>query len=516
LRRSLALLGLTGLLPITVLSVASAFLTLNAERDTIVRRAELRSQFTATLISRELASQLRSIRMVSLSPAFDGDRFDTARFDLLAARLIQDEPTWRILSLGNPEGVRLHDVPEPVGGRSGGAVVEPRSFREAVLSRKAVVGDVVRGPRGALAFAVRAPVVRGGRVSFVISAVVPAAAFQRIILDRNLPADWRLTVQDSSGRDVIASGIRTEGEVRSFPAVVEGTGWRVKVDVPARAFSRLTRQSEAVLAGGASLALALFGLMIWLLVRELRSFRAREASVAHAQRLEAMGRLTGGVAHDLNNLLTPVLSGLDLLRRRVGEDERSHLLIDNAVLSAERAAKLVSRLLTFSRQQPFVPVPIDMVQLFAQLQDLLVQALGAEHRLIVAVAADAPLALTDRDTLELTIMNLVVNARDASPKGGEVELDGRRAAPGETVGLAPGDYVAISVIDHGHGMDETTVRRAREPFFSTKAVGEGTGLGLSMAHGFCEQSGGRLMLASTVGVGTKVTMVLPADRARDS
>ena len=508
MKRSLALLGLSGLLPIIVLTSGFALSSLQAERETLSRRADILSSFSATLLGRELAAQSRAIRMVAQSPTFD-EGLDEARFKILGERLHQNDPNWYALSIATREGKRVLSIPAQALPEPGDTIVELGSLQRAVQSRQPVVGEIVPGPDGWEAFAVRAPVIRGGEVEYVVSAVLPAEAIKALLSREPPPEGWRVAVVDSAGREATHVGADAGNQFRSFRNAVPGTGWAVMVEVPDRAFVRLNRRAQAVMIGGALIAMLLFAGMGWMLYRHLQSVRESETAAVHAHRLEALGRLTGGVAHDLNNLLTPVIGGLELLRRRLQDDERALRLIHNADVSAERARKLVARLLAFSRSQALSQEAISLPELFEGMRDLLSQSLGLSCSLRVVIAPRTPRVWADRDQLELVIMNLVVNARDAMERGGEVILEARPATRGESAGLHAGRYVAIQVHDKGVGMDEATLRRAQEPFFSTKAVGHGTGLGLSMAHGFAEQSGGGLLLSSRVGEGTVVTIVLP-------
>ncbi len=248
-----------------------------------------------------------------------------------------------------------------------------------------------------------------------------------------------------------------------------------------------------------------------LAVRIEGALREREAALAQlheAQKLETLGQLTGGVAHDFNNLLTPIVGALDLLRRRYALDARATRMLDGAQQSAERARVLVNRLLTFARRQHLDPQPTNLSDLVLGLIDLVEQSVGSQ----VVVRVDAPEVgnvLADANQLELAILNLCVNARDAMPGGGEVTLStGEVEIAGHHV-LPPGRYVRLSVGDTGVGMDAATLRRAVEPFYTTKGVGKGTGLGLSMVHGLAAQSGGTLTLESAPGGGTTASIVLP-------
>jgi PAS domain S-box-containing protein len=236
--------------------------------------------------------------------------------------------------------------------------------------------------------------------------------------------------------------------------------------------------------------------------------RAHE-QIRQSQKMEAIGQLTGGVAHDFNNLLTPILGGLDVLRRRGVEDPRALRLIDGALQSAERARVLVQRLLAFARRQPLQTSAVDIVELVNDMSDLLGSTIGPRIRIVVDVPPVLPAALADRNQLEMALLNLAVNARDAMPDGGVLTVSARAVDASPSVRLKPGRYVRLLVNDTGAGMDAATLARAVEPFFSTKGVGKGTGLGLSMIHGLAAQLGGALELSSTSGVGTTVEIWLP-------
>lgn len=239
--------------------------------------------------------------------------------------------------------------------------------------------------------------------------------------------------------------------------------------------------------------------------------QAQEA-LRQSQKMEAMGQLTGGVAHDFNNLLTPIVGSLDLLQRRGVGGEREQRLIAGAAQSAERAKTLVQRLLAFARRQPLQPVPVDIGELLGGLSDLLSSTMGPQIRLVVEINGGVPPAKADPNQLEMALLNLAVNARDAMPDGGTLRITAVADEVGErnSTGMRPGRYVRLSVADTGMGMDEGTLARAIEPFFSTKGIGKGTGLGLSMAHGLASQLGGALKIATRLGVGTNIDMWLPA------
>lgn len=236
---------------------------------------------------------------------------------------------------------------------------------------------------------------------------------------------------------------------------------------------------------------------------------AREA-LFQAQKMEAVGRLTGGVAHDFNNLLTIILISLNLAKKRA-PDSPVLDLIDNAIQGAERGAAMTQRMLAFSRHQPLRIETLVIADLVQGIQGLIRQSIEPVARVKTQIAPALPCIHGDHNQLETALLNLVINARDAMPKGGEVAISARlpTAFDSGKAAMDPSRYVLLEIADTGEGMDEEAVRRAIEPFFTTKGVGKGTGLGLSMAHGIVEQLGGKLILESVLGQGTTVQLWLP-------
>ncbi len=245
-----------------------------------------------------------------------------------------------------------------------------------------------------------------------------------------------------------------------------------------------------------------------------------ETALRQAQKLEAVGRLTSGVAHDFNNLLMIILGNLQLLANRLPpEDARAARMVDAALQGARRGAALTARLLAFARQQDLAPVPVDPRALFVSLRPMLSHLLGSAIPIEEAVPDEIWALKADTNQLELALLNLAANARDAMPEGGRLRLSARNAVvaseaagfidPHGQPAVPPGEHVVLAVTDTGTGMDEAALARAADPFFTTKGPGKGTGLGLSMVHGFAVQSGGALLLSSTPDVGTTVELWLP-------
>ncbi|WP_077033043.1 PAS domain-containing sensor histidine kinase [Pelomonas sp. KK5] len=242
-----------------------------------------------------------------------------------------------------------------------------------------------------------------------------------------------------------------------------------------------------------------------------QALEAAQASLFQSQKLDALGQLTGGIAHDFNNLLMVILSSLRLIDRRGGEaDPQLRKWAQTAISATQRGAALTQRMLAFARRQSLKPDRVDIAELVSGMGELLRRSIGPTLTLRLDIAAGLPPAFADPIQLELALLNLVINARDAMPQGGPVTLSATLHTLDAPQGELPaGRYLALAVVDAGEGMDEATLQRAMEPFFTTKGVGKGTGLGLSMVLGLAEQSGGQFVLSSEPGQGTRAEIWLP-------
>ena len=243
--------------------------------------------------------------------------------------------------------------------------------------------------------------------------------------------------------------------------------------------------------------------------RDVTEKRRLEISARQSQKMEALGQLASGVSHDFNNLLQGMLGCLDMLRKEV-KSERGKTLIAEGHRTVERGVNLTGRLLAFSRQQPMTTQPIDLNIAIEEMSSLLIRTLEGV-RVAKVLAPDLWLSVADRNQIELAVLNLAINARDAMPVGGSftIETSNVRLGRAEIDGLPPGDYVSVKLSDTGAGMPPEIVARAIDPFFTTKPEGKGTGLGLSMVYGMVRQLGGGLRLSSDIGKGTAVTLLLP-------
>jgi signal transduction histidine kinase/CheY-like chemotaxis protein len=249
-------------------------------------------------------------------------------------------------------------------------------------------------------------------------------------------------------------------------------------------------------------------------LRDITEQRLLQDQLLQAQKMDAIGKLTGGIAHDFNNLLASVLSGLALLNRRVAVEGKALEILEMTQHAAEQGKHLVSRLLSFSRRQNLAPTVVELPAVSKSLDAMLTPILGGLVRLRWELEPELWNIYVDASQLELAIMNLVINSRDAMPEGGEIVIRIRNRCDGLPTDLPDGEYVVLTVSDSGSGIPTELLNKVLEPFFTTKEAGHGTGLGLSMAYGFVRQSEGTLQISSTPGDGTEVSIWLPRTKQR--
>ncbi|TBY57105.1 PAS domain-containing sensor histidine kinase [Rhizobium leguminosarum bv. viciae] len=288
----------------------------------------------------------------------------------------------------------------------------------------------------------------------------------------------------------------------------EREGWRVRKDGSrfwASVVIDVIRDDEGDVLGFAKITRDITEKM-----ETQRALEQAREELFQSQKMEAIGQLTGGIAHDFNNLLMAVLGSLEILKKRMPRDLSLTSLVDNAMQGAQRGAALTQRMLAFSRRQELHMEPIDVSGLVRGMMDMLSRSLGPLTVIETSFPVRLPTILTDPNQLEMAILNLVVNARDAMPSGGRIVLRAcEESLPSGKGPLSPGRFVRIAVIDEGDGMDAKTLEQAITPFFTTKGVGKGTGLGLSMVQGLASQSGGRLVMKSSLGEGTTAELWFP-------
>jgi len=282
---------------------------------------------------------------------------------------------------------------------------------------------------------------------------------------------------------------------------LETEGWRIRKD-GTRFWANVI--IDAIQTDGQLVAFAK-------ITRDITERRAADAKLRQAQKMEAVGQFTGGAAHDFNNLLMAILGSLEILRKRLPNDPRMLSLLDNAMQGAKRGSSLTQRMLAFARRQELKHEAVDLAALVNNMMELLERSLGPTINIDTHFPRETLRVRTDANQLETALLNLAINARDAMPEGGTFTISVLTQTIGAThpTNLPTGPYACLSIADTGQGMDEATLARATEPFFTTKGIGKGTGLGLSMVDGLTGQSGGKTMIQSQLGRGTTIELWLP-------
>ncbi len=531
---------IAALLPLVVLSASLGIAWLRHQQEAIEDEASDHVQRIAILLERELAAQIDILRTLAASPLLDGE-VDEAGFAELARRIRRDQPLWLAVILSDADGNRLVDAPEPVTGVPRGRVIDDASHARAVETRQPVIGRVLRGPRNRPAFAVRVPVVRDDRVSHVVSAVIEPSTVRDLLFSEFIPAGWLGAVIDGDGRLVAhrtgvssaigepasesaqaartraARGIYEDATVEAEAMIVAyrvlpASNWSVHVAIPRDLYLAPVRRSLWLMTGGAAVTFSLVAAFLWLLAREIRQNRRRETALAEAHRLEALGRITGGVAHDFNNLLMIMQGSAEALKRRRVDPDKAAKLTDAILSAAARGQATTRQLLAFARRSAHEPVSFALGPRAGDLLTLLKGSTRGDIQTDLSVPEGTWPVQADPNALEVALINLAVNARDAMPAGGQLSVTARNASlqagRDENTGLA-GDYVALEVQDTGIGIPEEHLAKIFEPFFTTKPAGKGTGLGLSQVYGFAKQSGGAITAKSQIGRGSTFTLYLP-------
>jgi signal transduction histidine kinase/CheY-like chemotaxis protein len=430
-------------------------------------------------------------------------------------------PDWVTVQLSQVrDGTILFDLRRPLG--AGVLASAPKPAPRATL-----IGDVVRDGAGCPCVALErtAPGPGGGYVITVLMALdpfkklMPSTARYEVsalvtregkFIVRTMDQVHRVGKPGSKYLEAAVAGGKQHGIYRGF--TLEGfenytafarsalSGWSAHVAMGTQNLDTPARRFLSSLGLAAFLSLLLAGVLIWFALRQIAEGRRAAERGQQAQKLEALGQLTGGIAHDFNNLLTPVVGALDFLLKRGALDVRAKRIAGGALASAERAAKLTAQLLAFSRRQKLAIEPVDVTELVANIQPMLVQSLGKDHEVETVVAPGGHVVRSDANQLELALLNLVINARDATPGGGTITI----AVDSER------DQVVLRVTDQGEGMTSETRARAVEPFFTTTPQGRGTGLGLAQVFGLVQQSGVSVDIECAAGRGTTVTLRLPS------
>ncbi|MBC7769920.1 MAG: response regulator [Phycisphaerales bacterium] len=515
------LLGAALALPIIVLVVLQLVLALDGERQRIEQSTMNEAVQVIHLADAQIRSDLAVMRVLASAEAVD--RRDWAEVFPRAREITVLNRHWRnvvisdlrsgeeVLNLARPYSSRRNPIDPAIAAR------DPRQF----------AGDVVREGAGCPCVYLHQPIGSDGRLLLTV-ALDPRAFLAP--LRRNTPAGAISAMVDRRGNFIVRSRDQTERvgtpateyvrnaiasseawgiyDGRTYEGLVNHSayytsplsGWSAHIAIPSALIDRPRTYTFMTLSIGTVLALALAGLLITWALRDIAQRRRAEERLAQTQKLEAIGQLTGGVAHDFNNLLTVIIGGLNMLLKRI-EDPKQRQIAEHMLDSANRGDKLTKQLLAFSRGKQMELAPVDLLQLAPGMEELLRRSIDPGQTLEINIDPEACWVRSDANQLELAILNLVINARDAMPDGGHIEI---AASPSSRKG-----FIELTVRDAGLGMPKEVVDRALEPFFTTKPIGKGTGLGLSQVYGAAQQSGGSVEIESQVGKGSLVRLLLP-------
>lgn len=534
LRRQTFTITVAMLLPLLILVGVQFYGAINGRRSELEGLSKASAEEVMRLVDTEIGGQVRLARLLASTPALKSDNI------LAVYKRAQEFQTiagsWRTVRLSDPStGLELFDLRRPYTHAVIAAGSDVLAYARTDPSRSRLE-SVITDRQGSPAIPVQVPVLRGGQLRYVLTIEVDPTSIQLFAVPRFPPDSLVSAVVDRDGQFISRSvryaqhvgrpgsadlraavkrggrgfyrNVTLEGAA-SYTAYVTSplTGWSTHVAVPASPFDAARFWSIALWLGVTSGCLALAGLLAWWTLRGLALERARATRLQQSQKLEAVGHLTGGIAHDFNNLLTAIIGSLDLVLRRATLDERNRRYLEGALDAAQRGAKMTSRLLAFSRTQRLTTEPVDLQSTLEGMSGLLDQSLGPTIEVSVEVDPDARWVITDRNQLELALLNLAVNARDAMPTGGRLSFSTKRYHHHRAA--RAWSCVALTVADTGTGMEPNVLAHALDPFFTTKGIDKGTGLGLAQVYAFARQSDGDVEIESEVGRGTRVHIMLP-------
>ena len=521
------------LLPILTYQLITIGIGYRDDRIAIETATRERAMRITSEVDARLDAISGTVRALATIRSIKGRNWTEAR--LRSSEIAALDPDWRSVQLVDlSTGMKVMDL------RTRPGQLSPPDWRAAVLAANAsrsrpTFSDIVAGPTGPELHAYLA-VGSGKNADYLLDVALDPLLVQRILV-ASAPKEGLSAVVDRHGLFIartkawrarlgtpgsvylrratensgggLYKGFTLEG-MENYAAFTTSprTGWSSHVAVSSSLIDNPQFGWRLASIGAAAAGLILSGLMVMFLLRMMAERRRVEIRQQHSERLEAVGKLTGGIAHDFNNMLGIVIGSLDLAQRRLAKGNTDVLRhVDNAIDGAHRAAELTRRLLAFSRNLPLAPTAIDVNALIEGMHQLLERTLSASIQIKTRLAADLWTTFVDPGQLENALVNLAVNARDAMPDGGTLEITtvNRPAKSDREVT----DRIEISVRDTGIGMTPAVAARAFEPFYTTKEVGRGTGLGLSQIHGFALQSGGETALQSREGRGTTISIFLP-------
>ncbi|HEX6103031.1 MAG TPA: ATP-binding protein [Alphaproteobacteria bacterium] len=542
LRTPLYMLVAAVTIPVLTTAVVLAGLVVTRQRESLEAQSRAEVAELAEHVDSAFQRSIAALEALAASKSLDSGDYDAFREE--AQRVATTQPHWAQLVLVDARtGTNLTSItanpaflPKLIGAAE---------LKDIARSPAPQVAGLASNPRlgSAPLIQIRIPVLREGLLRYVLWTGLRVEAITQVLGSGDWPRSWIATVTDRTGTVVarsrhheswigrpanaeIEQALRESGSAWLKGSTLEGSpaylvadtgplsGWSVQLAIPSREIDGPIRWGAALIVGGIAGSIAVAAFLAWLVMREIRERREREHMIQQSQRMELIGQMTSGVAHDFNNILGVLVGILETVARRVTSDAALTSLIASGIGAVERGRTLTQQLLAFARRQTLKPERIDVNDALTELNRLIPQSLDHSIQLQLDLRAVGAECLIDRSQFEAAILNLVVNARDAMPEGGTLTIRTEDAPVGRH-GTVEGPAVAISVIDTGQGIPAEVIERVFDPFFTTKPPGKGTGLGLSQVYGFVKQSAGHIDISSRPGDGTTVRLWLPKAAAQE-
>jgi signal transduction histidine kinase/CheY-like chemotaxis protein len=536
LRTPLYMLVAAATIPVLFATVVLAGLAVTRQRESLETRSRAEVAEVVERVDSAFDRSIAALEALAASKSLDGGGYDAFRQE--AQRVATTQPHWAQLVLIDARtGANLTSI---VGSPAFlPKLIEPAELADLARAPAPRVGNLISDSRlgSAHLIALRIPVLRDGMLRYVLWTAMRVETITQLLSSGEWRRSWIATVSDRAGTVVARSRDherwigrpgnteldltlqqRGSGWVKAStldgsPAYIVAdrgplSGWSVQLAIPAGEIDGPIRWGLGLILAGIMGSLAVAGVLVWLVIREIRERREREHMIQQSQRMELIGQMTSGVAHDFNNILGVLVGILETVSRRVTSDAALTSLIASGIGAVERGRTLTQQLLAFARRQTLRPERVDVNDALTELNRLIPQSLDHSVRVELDLRAVGAECLVDRSQFEAAILNLAVNARDAMPEGGTISIRTEDAPSGRHDAIE-GPAVLISVTDSGQGIPAEVIDRVFDPFFTTKPPGKGTGLGLSQVYGFVKQSSGHIEIASRPGEGTTVRLWLP-------
>ena len=532
LARHAALLALAAFAPLAIFAAFNAYVAIDRRQATLTDDSIGGVQAIVENVDRQISTGLEDAQTLAEAPALDqaaGQAADLRVFEEVARRTRERHKDWLAVVLMSADGRWLYST-QPDDDAPNRKVEDRGSFDQAVRTARPVVGDVIKGAHGKWGIPLRAPVIRNGRVVYVVTVVLNPKSVRDTLSSLRMAGPWvtfvvntqghvvarlpddggrslglSLSAQGKAARDKGGGGtypghMRDGADNRTFYWTSPSSHWSAHAAIPRTVWEAPLREMLTTMVVGFLVCLALAALLIVLWLNDYASRRRQSAAVELATRIDALGRLTGGVAHDFNNLLTVIAGNAEILDRRIRGLAQAERPLASIRAATERAAKLTRQLLVFARGGPTEAVRVDLAQRVLDLLGAMSQLTGSGVAIETDFEPGLPPVSVDPLQLEAALLNLAANARDAMRGSGTLYLRLRSA----------GTQVVLSARDEGPGFESGVLQRVFDPFFTTKPVGQGTGLGLSQVYGLVKGAGGRVEAANAPGGGALVTLYFPA------